>query len=138
MGMDGATITNAFCKMASRLCETHDFDRKKTHALPNERLVYAKHTFPKSSVVSSTRDAIFFDKLPSRLRETPDFKKRHSSTSVSSTRNAHLQNQVSSRLRETLLFFTKMRLAYAKPLLLVADHAIKDVDGWGNDRKYIL
>ena len=34
--------------------------------------------------------------------------------------------------------FTKMRLVYAKPLLLVADHVIKDVDGWGNDRKYVL
>ena len=34
-------------------------------------LVYAKRTLPNASVVSSTRDATFFDKLPSRLRETP-------------------------------------------------------------------
>ena len=53
----------------------------------------------------------------SRLRETPDFKKRHSSTSVSSTRNTHFQNQVSSRLRETLLFLKKMCLVYTKPPL---------------------
>ncbi len=39
-------------------------------ALFKERLVYAKHTFSKSSVVSSTRDAIFFEKMLSRLRET--------------------------------------------------------------------
>ena len=53
----------------------------------------------------------------SRLRETPDVKKRHSSTSVSSTRNTHFQNQVSSRLRETLLFLKKCCLVYAKPPL---------------------
>ena len=39
-------------------------------ALSNERLAYAKHTFSKSSVVSSTRDATFFEKMLSRLRET--------------------------------------------------------------------
>ena len=74
----------------------------------------------------------------SRLRETHDFKKLHSPTSVSSTRNAHFQNQVSSRLRETLLFLKKWRLAYTKHLLWVADHAIEDGDGWGNDCKCIL
>ena len=40
-------------------------------ALSNERLVYAKCTFPKSSVVSSTRDATFFEKMASRLHQTP-------------------------------------------------------------------
>ncbi len=39
-------------------------------ALFNERLVYARRTFPKSSVILSTRDATFFDKLPSHLRKT--------------------------------------------------------------------
>ena len=45
-------------------------------ALSNTRLVYAKHTFTKSSVVSSTCDATFFGKLVSRLRETPTSKAR--------------------------------------------------------------
>ena len=56
----------------------------------------------------------------SRLRETPDFKTRHSSTSFSSTRNTHFQNQVSSRLHETLLFLNKCCLVYAKPQLCEA------------------
>ena len=34
-------------------------------------LVYAKHTLPNASVVSSTRDGTFVEKLLSRLRETP-------------------------------------------------------------------
>ena len=34
-------------------------------------LVYTRRTLPNASVVSSTRDATFFDKLLSRLRETP-------------------------------------------------------------------
>ena len=50
----------------------------------------------------------------SRLRETLDFKKRHSLTSVSSTRNTHFQNRVSSRLREMLLFVKNMPPVYAK------------------------
>ena len=39
-------------------------------ALSSKRLVYARRTFSKSSVVSSTRGATFFEKLQSRLRKT--------------------------------------------------------------------
>ena len=39
-------------------------------ALSSKRLVYARRTFSKSSVVSSTRDAILFEQILSRLRET--------------------------------------------------------------------
>ena len=51
--MDGATIANAFCKMASRLRETHTF--KKLHS-------------PTS--VSSTRNTHFQNQVSSRLRKT--------------------------------------------------------------------
>ena len=75
----------------SRLRETHIFKTpskfawlwhsetsvsctRNTHfqntALSSKRLVYARRTFSKSSVVSSTRDATFFEKIPSRLRKT--------------------------------------------------------------------
>ena len=39
-------------------------------ALSSKRLVYVRHTFSKSSVVSSTRDATFFENMLSRLRKT--------------------------------------------------------------------
>jgi hypothetical protein len=42
-------------------------------ALSSKRLVYARRTFSKSSVVSSTRGATFFEKLQSRLRKTTTF-----------------------------------------------------------------
>ena len=40
-------------------------------SLNTSPLVYARRTLPNASAVSSTRDATFFDKLPSRLHETP-------------------------------------------------------------------
>ena len=73
-----------------------------------------------------------------RARETHDLKKLHSPMSVSCTRNAHFQNQELYRLRETLLCFKMYRLMHAKHLLWVADHAVEDADGWGNDCKCIL
>ena len=53
MGMDGATIANAFCKMASRLRETHDF-----------KTLYFRTS------VSPTRNTHFQNQVSSRLRET--------------------------------------------------------------------
>ena len=81
-------------------------------ALSNTRLAYAKHTFPKSSVVSSTRDATFFDKLPSRLRETPTLGGKAEPSPAEPSRaepiraeqKSTTQNKVASRLREMLFF----------------------------------
>ena len=73
---------------ASHLLEPPDF--KKT-TLFNQRLVYAKHTSSKSSVVVCMQDATFLKQMASP--------------------NAHLW---------------------------VADHAIEDGYGWGNDCKCIL
>ncbi len=80
------------------------------NTLSNERLVYARHTFSKSSVVSSTRDATFFDKLPSRLRETPTLGGKAEPSPAEPSRaepiraeqKSTTQNKVASRLRKML------------------------------------
>ena len=46
-------------------------------SLKTSPLVYARRTLPNASVLSSTRDATFFGKLPSRLRETPTLGGKH-------------------------------------------------------------
>ena len=84
MGMAGAMMANAFYKRPFRLRVTHTFKhlhsptsvsstrnaRFRKTALSNERLVYVKCAFPKSSVVSSTRAATFFENMASRPHQT--------------------------------------------------------------------
>ena len=125
-------------KFAWRLhSETSVSCTRNTHfqktALSNERLVCARRTFSKSSVVSSTRDATFFEKIASRVRETTTLggnteprqpkpslarptRARTKSCLVYAkrmfTQNSNKKN--ASRLRETHASKRKCRLVYAR------------------------
>ena len=106
-------------------------------ALSSERLVCAKQASTKLSVVSSTRDAIFFYKLPFRLHETLLYLTALSRACPSPARwgrwvtskNPPRKKNVAPRLHEILLFLTSRiwrwpilghaRIAYAKQLLFL-------------------
>ena len=66
--MDGATIANAFCKMASRLRETHTFKKLRSPTSVSS----TRNTHFQNQVSSRLREALLFlKKMLSRLRETP-------------------------------------------------------------------
>ena len=109
MGTAGATIATAFCKMASRLRQTHTF--KKLHSATSASSTRNAHV--QNQVASRLRETLLFlENHASCLRETPTLRgsAEPSPAELSRTepsraeQKSKRQNKVASRLHETLYF----------------------------------